>query len=181
MHQHLSVVLPSRRETATACNAASSKDFGSALRCRSGQGFRERRGRTGRVVDDEGNLLLGHGRRGTCGNWRPASRSIRSKPSLIWRWNWVAKGARASRWARCSSSATRARFCTIVILPDSTRLLVETAEDGTLIDVERAIYAKERAQRRLDEKAPELDINRAKIALAKANNRLKISRKINEI
>jgi len=67
---------------------------------------------------------------------------------------------------------------TVEVLPHKTMVLVETAEEATQIDVERAIYAKERAQRRLTEKVPGTDIERAKDAWYRAVNRLKISQKL---
>jgi len=66
----------------------------------------------------------------------------------------------------------------VEVLPYKTTVLVETAEEAIQIDVERAIYAKERAQRRLTEKVPGTDIERAKDAWFKAVNRLKIAKKI---
>jgi len=67
------------------------------------------------------------------------------------------------------------------IMPHQTTLLVETSEEASQIDVERAIYARDRAQRRLTEKLPTTDRNRAQIALEKANNRLKIAKKIKQL
>ncbi len=66
---------------------------------------------------------------------------------------------------------------TVEVLPHKTTILVETAEEATQIDVERAIYAKERAQRRLTEKVPGTDLERAKDAWFRAINRLKVSKK----
>lgn len=66
---------------------------------------------------------------------------------------------------------------TVEVLPQKTTVLVETAEEANQIDVERAIYAKERAQRRLTEKVPGTNIERAKDAWYRAVNRLKISEK----
>lgn len=66
---------------------------------------------------------------------------------------------------------------TVEVLPNKTTVLVETAEEATQIDVERAIYAKERAQRRLAEKVPGADLERAKDAWYRAVNRLKVSKK----
>ncbi|UCE06383.1 MAG: F0F1 ATP synthase subunit epsilon [bacterium] len=65
----------------------------------------------------------------------------------------------------------------VEVLPKKTSILVETAEEAAQIDVERAIYAKERAQRRLAEKVPGTDIERAKDAWYRAINRLKVSKK----
>ncbi|HDP98171.1 MAG TPA: ATP synthase F1 subunit epsilon [bacterium] len=64
------------------------------------------------------------------------------------------------------------------VLPAKTTILVETAEEASKINVERAIYAKERAQRRLADKQLQIDVDRAKIALAKAINRIKVSKKV---
>jgi F-type H+-transporting ATPase subunit epsilon len=66
---------------------------------------------------------------------------------------------------------------TVEILPHKTTVLVETAEEATQIDVERAIYAKERAKRRMAEKVPGTDIERAKDAWFRAENRLKVAKK----
>ncbi len=66
----------------------------------------------------------------------------------------------------------------VEVLPEMTKVLVETAEDAREINVERAIYAKERAERRLADKPPDTDIERARNALIKADNRIKISKKV---
>ncbi len=68
---------------------------------------------------------------------------------------------------------------TVEVLPHKTTVLVETAEAATEIDVERAIYSKERAERRMAEKVPGTDLVRAKDAWFRAKNRLKISKKVN--
>ncbi|OQX96023.1 ATP synthase F1 subunit epsilon [candidate division KSB1 bacterium 4572_119] len=66
----------------------------------------------------------------------------------------------------------------VEVLPNITTILVETAEEATEINLERALYAKERAERRLAEKTTKTDINRAKLALAKAENRIKVIKKV---
>ena len=66
---------------------------------------------------------------------------------------------------------------TVEVLPHKTTVLVETAEEATQIDVERAIYAKERAKRRMTEKVPGTEIERAKDAWFRAENRLKVAKK----
>lgn len=66
----------------------------------------------------------------------------------------------------------------VEVLPHKTTVLVETAEEASEIDIERAIYARDRAQRRLTEKVPGTDIERAKDAWFRADNRLKISKKM---
>ena len=54
-------------------------------------------------------------------------------------------------------------------------LLAGTAESPDEIDVARAQAAKERAEKRLAERSPDIDIDRAKTALIRAINRLKIA------
>ena len=66
---------------------------------------------------------------------------------------------------------------TVEVLPGVTTVLVETAEEATQINVERAIYSKERTDRRITEKTPDINIERAKSALVKAINRIRITRK----
>lgn len=53
-------------------------------------------------------------------------------------------------------------------------LLAETAERADEIDVQRAVKAKERATERLQQKE-RIDEERARVALARALNRLKIA------
>jgi len=65
----------------------------------------------------------------------------------------------------------------VEVLPEKTTVLVETAEEAVEIDVERAIHAKERAEKRLSERTSETDIERAKAALTKAINRIKVFKK----
>jgi F-type H+-transporting ATPase subunit epsilon len=52
-------------------------------------------------------------------------------------------------------------------------VLVDTAEKPEEIDVERALAAKERAEKRLLEQNPSLDVHRAELALHRALARLK--------
>jgi len=59
------------------------------------------------------------------------------------------------------------------IQPESVLLLLETAELVSDIDVDRAEAAKKRAQDRLKDK--KMDKARSRTAIAKAENRLKIS------
>jgi F-type H+-transporting ATPase subunit epsilon len=54
-------------------------------------------------------------------------------------------------------------------------LLAETAERPEEIDKARAQKAKERAEKRLAEKAPDTDVDRAKAALLRAITRLKVA------
>lgn len=53
-------------------------------------------------------------------------------------------------------------------------LLADAAERPEEIDATRAQRAKERAEKRLAERAPDTDINRAKVALLRAITRLKL-------
>jgi F-type H+-transporting ATPase subunit epsilon len=63
------------------------------------------------------------------------------------------------------------------VLPDKVTILAETAERGEDVDCTRAQKAKERAEKRLASGDPEVDVERAKNALAKANNRLEAAAK----
>jgi len=54
-------------------------------------------------------------------------------------------------------------------------LLAETAEPADTIDTQRAESAKERAERRLRERKAETDLARARAALIRATNRLKVA------
>ena len=56
-------------------------------------------------------------------------------------------------------------------------MLAETAERSDQIDVQRATAARERAQKRMEAKRTEIDVDRARVALLKALNRLRISQK----
>ena len=53
-------------------------------------------------------------------------------------------------------------------------LLVNSIERSDEIDINRALEAKKRAEERLEEKNEETDIARAKIALARALNRISV-------
>jgi len=68
----------------------------------------------------------------------------------------------------------------VEVLPHKTSVLVETAEDASQIDIERAIYAKDRAKRRLTERVPGTDLERARDAWYRAVNRLRIARKVKQ-
>jgi F-type H+-transporting ATPase subunit epsilon len=54
-------------------------------------------------------------------------------------------------------------------------LLAETAERIDEIDAERAKASRDRAQKRMAEKKPDIDFERARLALYRALNRLKIA------
>ena len=63
------------------------------------------------------------------------------------------------------------------VLPDRVAVLAETAELAAEIDVERAEAAKARAQRRLAAGDPNIDWDRAAVALERALIRIQVSRK----
>jgi F-type H+-transporting ATPase subunit epsilon len=58
------------------------------------------------------------------------------------------------------------------VRPDSITILAQAAEHADKIDLERAMKAKERAEKRLSEKGDAIDVHRAEIALRKAINRI---------
>ena len=64
----------------------------------------------------------------------------------------------------------------IEVTPDSAVILAQTAEFAEDIDVERAEAAKSRAEERLHDKHADTDSDRARIALLRAINRVKIAR-----
>ncbi len=60
------------------------------------------------------------------------------------------------------------------VLPQKVTILAESAERRKDIDVERALKAKERAEKRLAAKTPDTDLIRAEAALRRALHRLKM-------
>lgn len=71
-------------------------------------------------------------------------------------------------------------FCSwgfVEVLADRVTVLAELAERPEDIDVSRAEQAKERAERRLKSKDPEMDFKRAQIALERALIRLQVASK----
>ena len=60
------------------------------------------------------------------------------------------------------------------VLPDKVTILAESAEYREDIDVDRATEAKDRAQKRLADKAADTDLVRAEVALKRAVHRLKL-------
>jgi len=60
-------------------------------------------------------------------------------------------------------------------LPDKVTVLAESAERRRDIDVERAKAALERAQKRLDEKTVGIDYLRAKMAMMRALHRIRLA------
>jgi F-type H+-transporting ATPase subunit epsilon len=74
------------------------------------------------------------------------------------------------------------RFATsggfVEVREDNVVMLAETAERATEIDVPRAQAARDRAKKRIEEKKVETDIERARVALLRALNRLKVAAKV---
>jgi ATP synthase F1 subcomplex epsilon subunit len=60
----------------------------------------------------------------------------------------------------------------VEVADNQATILADTAEKGEMIDLDRAISAKERAEKRLSLKAPETDIKRAEFALRRALARI---------
>ncbi|MEJ2542463.1 MAG: ATP synthase F1 subunit epsilon [Calditrichaceae bacterium] len=69
--------------------------------------------------------------------------------------------------------ATSGGFCEIDA--NEVRIIVESAELSDAINIERAKEARDRAEKRLQRKLDDIDIDRAKLALARAFNRLKVA------
>jgi len=63
------------------------------------------------------------------------------------------------------------------VLPDRVTVLAETAELAAEIDLERAEAAKARAEKRLVAGAPDIDWDRASVALQRALIRIQVARK----
>jgi F-type H+-transporting ATPase subunit epsilon len=76
-------------------------------------------------------------------------------------------------------SGTESRYATsggfVEVHENKVMLLAETAERSDEIDVQRAESARERARMRLKEKVEETNIDRARLALFRAMNRLKVA------
>lgn len=65
------------------------------------------------------------------------------------------------------------------VLPDSVIILAQTAERAEEIDVPRAERAQQRAQERLERLAdPDVDMDRARVALARAVARLQAAQRL---
>ncbi len=60
------------------------------------------------------------------------------------------------------------------VLPNKVTILAESAERRQNIDVERAENAKNRAEKRLADKAADIDLARAEVALQRSVHRLSI-------
>lgn len=60
----------------------------------------------------------------------------------------------------------------VEVVNNKVSVLASTAEKAEAIDVDRAMAAKERAQKRLQDKSPDVDLSRAEMALKRAVARL---------
>lgn len=67
----------------------------------------------------------------------------------------------------------------VEVLPYSTTILVETAEEASQIDLKRAIDAKKHAKEQLKMKLKEMEEQQAQDALLRAENRLSVAKHIN--
>jgi len=65
----------------------------------------------------------------------------------------------------------------VEVINDQVRVLAETAERASEIDLERATHAKERAEERLKKAEAGVDFDRARIALERAIIRIQVARK----
>ncbi|MFQ5708328.1 MAG: F0F1 ATP synthase subunit epsilon [bacterium] len=65
----------------------------------------------------------------------------------------------------------------VEVLPHSISVLAEVAEAASLIDIKRAQEARDRAKKRLEEGRMSWDVQRAKLAMLRAINRIRIASK----
>lgn len=68
----------------------------------------------------------------------------------------------------------------VEVLPHSTTILVETAEEASQIDYKRALESKKRAKEQLKSKSNVIDIQHAHDTLLKADNRLAVAKHVND-
>ncbi len=69
---------------------------------------------------------------------------------------------------------------TIEVLNNKVLVLADSVEDVEEIDLDRAIESKERAEKRLSEKNPDIDLERAKASFLRAMNRIKLKEAYNK-
>lgn len=69
---------------------------------------------------------------------------------------------------------------TIEVLNNKVLVLADSIESADEIDIDRALKAKERAEKRLSEKRPDIDVERAQAALARAMNRIRVKETYSE-
>lgn len=65
----------------------------------------------------------------------------------------------------------------VEVLPGQVRILAETAERATEIDIDRATRAKERAEARIAKGGEDIDYKRALVSLERALIRIQVRRK----
>jgi F-type H+-transporting ATPase subunit epsilon len=68
----------------------------------------------------------------------------------------------------------------IQVLDNNILFLLDSCESSEEIDVQRAELAKERAKARLEAKEADINLTRAKLALSRALNRLRIAAKFSQ-
>ena len=69
--------------------------------------------------------------------------------------------------------ATSGGICEVI--DNNINLVVESAEPAEKIDVKRAEESEKRAEKRLAQKSEEINVERAKLSLLRALNRLKVA------
>jgi len=69
--------------------------------------------------------------------------------------------------------ATSGGMCEVI--DNNINLVVESAELSSQIDVKRAEDAKSRAEKRISQKSEDINIDRARLSLLRAANRLKVA------
>lgn len=68
----------------------------------------------------------------------------------------------------------------VQVLENNILFLLDSCESSEEIDVERAELAKERAESRLEAKEADINLTRAKLALSRSLNRLRIAAKFSQ-
>ena len=68
----------------------------------------------------------------------------------------------------------------VEVLGDRITILAETAEMSDRIDLDRAESSRERALGRLSERTADLDVERARVALARSLNRIKVAHEVRD-
>lgn len=63
------------------------------------------------------------------------------------------------------------------VRPDAVTILAQSAEKAESIDLDRALNARERAEKRLQDKQDAVDAKRAELALKRAINRVNVAEK----
>ena len=63
------------------------------------------------------------------------------------------------------------------VRPDAVTILAQSAERAESIDLDRALTARERAEKRLQDKQDAIDAKRAELALKRAINRVNVAEK----